>query len=191
MSDRTVAIKTYPEAMHAEFDRGILAQRGIPAFVEGANVALIGPALGGVARLMVREEDFEAASAALAEDADAVDAEEPEVDEAAFDEPDEPDEPDASARLASEGFVVTESWARWTRFAAFALVPVSCLAGWFGRVTAFSVWGKALLLVGLWVAYGHRKETPAAGRALTQSWIALVVAIAGQLGAHLLRQAMR
>jgi hypothetical protein len=132
--DRTVLLRIYADVTHAELDRGVLAQCGIPSFVEGAQVASA-VALNSGVRLMVRAKDLGEARAALAEGASPLEP----VGDPGWEEPD-PDFDDEADRVFSDVPPAPDdggAWAGRVRLYAAATVPLAGLAWWIPLFLVF------------------------------------------------------
>jgi hypothetical protein len=178
VSEKTVQIGHFATAMDAHFARGLLARRGIPAFVQGETTGTTWGFPVGIdqgIRLLVREEDVEAAAAVLEE------AEEPPEDTGAHPPADPDDDPyaDPVAAESPEADSVADpvddggAWARRVRAVAVLLIPMSFASVFWVRFAPAVPAGVLLFL--LLSARARSQSTPAGRRAIAQAWWAFTV----------------
>jgi hypothetical protein len=184
--DADTHLRRFDNALEAHLARARLAERGIPAFVDGeATGTAWGIPIGtedGI-RLLVRRDDFDAAEACLAgasvEPREATAAELSELDARSEEDSVEVASPDENAHL--DPILRADAWAWRMRAFAVVLFPISYVGG--GVLTLLLV----LLIPFLLLSPRARAVSPVGRRYLRHAWIvigmwgAAVAVIAGAL----------
>ena len=124
-------VRRYETAMDAHFAQGLLARRGIPAFVDGESTGTvwgIQVAVSDGIRLVVRAQDAASAEAVLSNAQDVGDETAAAAD--TLETPAAPAAAVAPVATEEEASLAADAWARRLRAFAVVLLPLATMGGW-------------------------------------------------------------